>query len=197
VVEALVKNGFLAEYLTDGAAARARVLELIPAGAAVGFAGSMTVKSLELKEDLRRRDCVIYDHADAKTPAEALEIRRREVFSDVLLTSSNAITRDGRLYNVDGAGNRVAAMIFGPGEVIVVAGINKITADLAAAEERVRACAGPINNLRLNTGNPCVKTGKCLDCASPKRICNAAVIHHKCPIGAKIRVLLIGESLGY
>jgi L-lactate utilization protein LutB len=195
--EALQKNGFLAEYLPDSAAARQRLLQMIPDGAAVGFGGSMTVKHLDVQDELRKRGCPIYDHGLAKDPAEAMSLRRKQLTCDVFLTSSNAITRDGRLYNVDGGGNRVAAMTFGPGEVIIVAGVNKITANLEEAMERVRSYAAPMNNLRLNFVNPCTKTGYCMDCSSPKRICNIGVTLHKCPLGMKTTVLLVGETLGY
>jgi hypothetical protein len=140
---------------------------------------------------------VIYDHNSTSDPAEKDEICRQEMVSDVFLTGSNAITRDGKLYNVDGKGNRVAAMIFGPKQVIVVAGINKVVADLAAAEERVKQIAAPINCLRIGAPNPCVKTGYCMDCDSQRRICNAAVTLHKQPSASKITVLLIGEMLGF
>lgn len=196
-VEALVKNGFQAEYLQDEAAAKERLLALIPEGASVGFGGSATIKHMDIKGELAKRGCALYDHNGVQDPDEAAAIRRSQLTCDVFLSGSNAITRDGRLYNVDGKGNRVAAMIFGPGEVIIVAGINKVVSDLTAAEERVYGYAAPINNLRFNSGNPCTKTGECMDCSSPKRICNIATILHRCPTGTKIRILLVGESLGF
>jgi len=196
-VDALIKNGFQAEFFPDKDSVKKRLLELIPDGAGVGYGGSMTVRSLELQDELIQRGCRIYDHNLAANPEEADEIRRSQLTSDVFLCSSNAITRDGRLYNVDGAGNRVAAMIYGPKEVIVVAGINKVVADLEEAEVRVYGIAGPINNIRLNTDNPCTKTGECMDCASPRRICNIAVILHRRPSRTAFRVLLVGEAMGY
>ncbi|MCL2121067.1 MAG: lactate utilization protein [Clostridiales bacterium] len=196
-VEALEKNGFLAEFLPDRNAARERLLALIPDGAGVGFGGSMTVKALDIQAELTGRGCAIYDHHLAKDPAEADDFRLKQQTCDLFLCSSNAITRDGKLYNVDGAGNRVAAMIYGPKEVVIVAGINKVVADLTEAEERVCAIAGPVNNIRLNTGNPCTKTGECMNCSSAGSICNIATILHRCPSRTKIRVLLVGESMGF
>ena len=196
-VEALAKKGYLAEYLPDEAAAKKRLVELIPDKASVGFGGSMTVRHLDIKGELEKKGCSLYDHNAEKDPVKVEEARRKQLSCDVFLTSSNAITADGCLYNVDGKGNRVAAMIFGPAEVIVVAGVNKVVPDLAAAEERVRRYASPMNNLRLHIDNPCVKTGRCMDCSAPSRICNITTILSRCPNGAKIRVLMIGESLGF
>ena len=195
--DALVKKGFSAEYLADQDEARKRLLELIPDGSGVGMGGSMTIKFMDIKGALEKKGCTIYDHNGIADPEEANAIRIKQLTCDVFLCSANAITKDGRLYNVDGRGNRVAAMIFGPGKVIVVAGINKIVNDLESADERVRMLAGPINNIRLNTGNPCTKTGVCADCAAPGRICNIATILHRRPSGANITVLLVGEALGY
>jgi L-lactate utilization protein LutB len=197
VAEALEKKGYQAEYLADEAAARKRLIELIPDNASVGFGGSMTIRHMDVKGELEKKGCSLYDHNAAKDPAEAEASRRKQLSCDVFLSSSNAITMDGKLYNVDGRGNRVAAMIFGPGEVIIVAGVNKIVPDLDAAVERVNGYASPMNNLRFNSDNPCAKTGICMDCSSPSRICNIATILHRCPSGAKIRVLIVGESLGF
>ena len=196
-VEALLKKGYLAEYLPDSAAAGKRLLELIPDKASVGFGGSMTIRHLNIKGELEKKGCELYDHNAAKDPAEAEICRRKQLSCDVFLSSSNAITMDGKLYNVDGKGNRVAAMIFGPGMVVIVAGVNKIVPDLEAAEQRVKGFASPMNNLRFNSDNPCSKTGICVDCSSPGRICNIATIFHRCPSGAKIHVLIVGESLGF
>ena len=198
VVEALARKGYQAEFLPDETAARERLIGLIPEKASVGFGGSMTVKHMDIKGELEKKGCVFYDHGVAKDPAEAEELCRKQLSCDVFLSSANAITMDGCLYNVDGKGNRVAAMIFGPGEVIVTAGINKIVPDIDAARERVGGYAAPLNNLRFNlTENPCTKTGVCMDCSSPTRICNITTILHRCPKGAKIRVLIVGEPLGF
>ena len=104
---------------------------------------------------------------------------------------------DGKLVNVDGTGNRVAAMIFGPGKVIVVAGINKIVRDLGAAEERIRSVAAPVNNSRIGLPNPCVKTGECMDCQGPTRICNVTTIIGKRPNTTEMHVVIVGEDMGF
>ena len=196
-VKALQKNGFIAEYFSTKAEARERLLALIPDGVSIGFGGSTTVVQMDVADVLKEKGCTLYNHAGIKDPEESKRIKRQEIISDIMLTGVNAITKDGRLYSVDAVGNRVAGMIFGPGEVILVAGVNKIVPDLAAAEERVYHIAGPINNIRIGTENPCTKTGECMDCSSARRICNVSVTLHRCPTTVKITVLLVGESLGF
>ena len=144
VVEALKKNGFEAEYCATGADAAQRLLELIPEAASVGFGGSWTLKAIGISEKLAERGNTILDHgAPGLTNEEKADIRRKQQICDVFRSGTNALTMDGRLVNMDGSGNRVAAMIFGPGKVIVVAGTNKIVKDLAAAEERIQMKAAP------------------------------------------------------
>lgn len=113
------------------------------------------------------------------------------------MTSTNAIIADGRLVNTDGTGNRVAAMIFGPKKVIVIAGTNKIVENLEEAEARIRMTAAPLNNKRLNRSNPCVTTGHCMDCQGPTRLCNVTTVLYKRPPVPDIHVLVVGEELGY
>ena len=198
VVEALKKNGFEAEYCATGADAAQRLLELIPDAASVGFGGSWTLKAIGISEKLAERGNTILDHgAPGLTNEEKADIRRKQQICDVFLSGTNPLTMDGRLVNMDGSGNRVAAMIFGPGKVIVVAGTNKIVKDLAAAEERIQMKAAPINNKRLGTPNPCSRTGVCMDCQGPTRICNVLTIISKRPLGTNFHVLIVGEELGF
>ncbi|MBK5101609.1 MAG: lactate utilization protein [Desulfobacteraceae bacterium] len=117
--------------------------------------------------------------------------------ADVMIASSNAITLDGRLVNLDGMGNRVAAMSFGPKKVILVVGANKVVSDLDSAMARVKYYAGPVNAIRLGRNNPCVETGLCTDCKSPQRICNMWSIIEGHMIEGRIHVKLVGENLGY
>ena len=198
VVEALKKNGFEAEYCATGADAAQRLLELIPEAASVGFGGSWTLKAIGISEKLAERGNTILDHgAPGLTNEEKADIRRKQQICDVFLSGTNALTMDGRLVNMDGSGNRVAAMIFGPGKVIVVAGTNKIVKDLAAAEERIQTKAAPMNNKRIGTPNPCVRAGVCQDCQGATRICNVMTIIGRKPGGTNIRVLIVGEELGF
>lgn len=198
VVEALKANNFTAEYLANREEARKRVLELIPANSSVGFGGSVTVGALDLQKELAERGCTILDHGLPNlTAEEKIAIRKKQLTADVFLTGTNAVTLEGQLVNMDGTGNRVAAMIFGPQKVIVVAGVNKIVLDLEAAQERIEMKAAPLNNKRLSRPNPCVESGICMDCAGKTRICNILTVLYKKPTATDLIVLVVGEELGF
>lgn len=198
VVKALEKNNFNAAYFQKRSEAVKHILSMIPATATVGIGGSWTLQELDLWNLLEERGNTLYNHNKAGiTPDEALSIRRKQLTCDVFLTGTNAVTLDGKLVNVDGAGNRVAAMIFGPKKAIVVVGANKIVKDTAEAEARIKLYAAPINNKRLGRPNPCTTIGECVDCQLPSRICNVTTIMHKKPFAIDISVVIIGEKLGY
>ncbi len=129
--------------------------------------------------------------------AEALRLRREHFLCDLYLCSSNAVTMTGQLYNLDSIGNRVASMIYGPAKVVLFVGRNKLCETAEVAMDRVRNIASPMNNIRIGTPNPCVKTGRCMDCKSEKRICNMWAVHEKCNPPKRIHVLLINEDLGF
>jgi L-lactate utilization protein LutB len=194
----LEKNGFKTLYMATKREAADEVLKLIPKGVLVGVGGSMTVRELGLVEALIRRGNEVAQHWQAGLSEKGRMVaRRRQLTSDVFLTSSNAITERGQLVNIDGAGNRVAAMIFGPKKVIVVAGANKIVKDLNEALERVRKVAAPMDARRLNLKTPCAVSGVCTDCDAPDRICRVTTIMHRKPLKTDITVVLVGEELGY
>ena len=198
VVNALNKNNFSASYVSTGKEAVEKILGLIGPEATVGVAGSWTVKQLGIVDLLEGRGNTLFNHnKPGLSPEESLAIRHKQLACDVLLTGTNAITLDGKLVNVDGAGNRVAAMIFGPKMTIVVAGMNKIAADVQNAEKRIQFHAAPINNKRLGYTNPCVRSGHCMDCQGPTRICNVTTIIHRRPFPSRIEIILIGEDLGF
>ncbi|MDO9508927.1 MAG: lactate utilization protein [Thermovirgaceae bacterium] len=198
VVEALQGNGFEAVYCKSRSEAAAEILRLIPEPVTVGLGGSRTIGELGVVETLKERGNTILDHsAPGLSNEERMQVRRGQLTCGVFLTGSNAVTMDGRLVNTDGNGNRVAAMIFGPGKVIVVAGINKVVRDVAEAEDRIRRVAAPMNNKRLNLPNPCVKTGVCMDCQGPTRICNVTTILNKRPGSTEMHVIIVGEELGF
>jgi hypothetical protein len=198
-VEALNKNNFKASYVKTRKEAVEKVLELIPAGATVGFGGSWTTQGdLDLPAILEKRGHTLYNHGKpGLTPEQALELRHKQLSCDVFLTGSNAVTLDGKLVNVDGAGNRVAAMMFGPKKVVIVAGVNKIVRDVDEAERRIELYAAPINNKRLGKPNPCTQTGICMDCQAPTRICCITTILRKKPMLTDIQVIIVGEELGF
>ena len=197
-IEALAKNNFAAGYVKTKQDAAEKVLSLIPEGATVGVGGSWTTTELGVLEELKKRGHTIYNHNIAGLPAEeVMALRRAELTCDVFLCSTNALTLDGKLVNVDGTGNRVAAMIFGPKQVIVVAGVNKIVRNVEEAERRIEMLAAPINNKRLNRPNPCTVAGICVDCQGPTRICNITTIIRKRPPATPMQIIVVGEELGF
>jgi len=198
---ALRKNGFDVIYIPTRKEAVAKVLELIPSNALVGVGGSVTVRELGLLKILKSRGNKIADHWEARhkklAPEEVMKVRKLLLNSDVLLTSTNAVTEKGHLVNIDHAGQRVAAMIFGPKKVIIVTGVNKIVMDVDEALERIKNVAAPMNAKRLNMNVPCTVSGFCTDCDSQDRICNVTTIIERRPVHTDISVILIGEMLGY
>jgi L-lactate utilization protein LutB len=198
-VAALKKNNFEASYAKTRKEAEEQALALIPKGATVGFGGSWTTMvELSLPDMLEKRGHTVYNHSKpGLTPEQIMDCRHKQLSCDVFLSSSNAVTLDGQLVNVDGTGNRAAAMIFGPKKVVIIAGINKIVNDIAAAEQRIKLYAAPINNKRLNKPNPCTQTGVCMDCQGPTRICNVTTIIRKKPSLADFHVIIVGEELGF
>lgn len=176
----------------------AKVRELIAEGSTVACGGSMTLDETGITDQLRSGR---YHFLDRDQPGLTLEQRQdicRGAFTaDVYLCSSNAITEDGKLYNVDGNSNRVAAMLFGPKSVIVVAGINKLASDINEAVARVKNIAAPANCVRLNRNTPCIHTGHCINCQSEDRICSNYVVMAQQCHQDRIKVIIVGEELGY
>ena len=196
-LKALKKNNFEALYVPNSKAAMEEVLTRIPDGATVGMGGSVTLIQIGLLDALSNKKVnLIRPFQQGKNADEILELVRKCFASDIFLTSTNAITEDGKLYNVDASGNRVGAMFIGPKKVIVVSGVNKIVEDVEAAEKRVKGWAGPQNAKRLNRKTPCAETGVCSDCSSPDRICNIYVTLGKKPSRTEVAVILVGEDLG-
>jgi hypothetical protein len=197
LVKALEKNNFTASYLADREEAAAKLLELIPASATVGFGGSVTLGQLGIIAKLEERGNSVLNYMKpGLSPQEVRAIRRQHLLSDVYLSGTNAVTLDGKLVNVDATGNRVGPMLFGPDKVFIVVGINKIVHDVTEAENRVKLWASPPNNKRLGYPNPCAQTGVCVDCQGPTRICNITTIMHKKPRQTDIHVIVVGEELG-
>lgn len=198
VVEALIRNNFLAEYASTKEQALEKLLELIHPKATVGIGGSYSLQQIKAPQALEERGNFIFNHGKPDlTQDEIYAIRRQQLTADVFITSTNAITMDGKLVNVDGIGNRVAAMIFGPKRVVVVCGINKIVKNVEEAHERIKRYAAPINCQRLNYDNPCGETGFCVECKGSNRICNITTILHKKPRQTDIHIIVVGEELGF
>jgi len=196
-IQALKKNNFEGLYVSDSKAALEEVMKRIPDGASVGIGGSVTLAQIGLLDALKNRKIqLIWPQQQAKSDEERLELFRKCFSADVFLSSTNAVTEDGRLYNVDATGNRAGAMFIGPKKTIIVCGVNKIVKDLEAAEKRVREWVAPQNAKRLGKKTPCVETGVCADCSSPDRICNIYVSLAKKPVRTEVIVILVGENLG-
>ena len=196
VLEALRTNRMEAFYVKTAEEAKELVKSLIPESSVCRVGGSRTLHETGIIELLENGN---YDYRDSHTvPAEEVEAARREAFfADFFLASANAITEDGEIYNVDGAGTRVAPIIFGPKNVILVAGTNKIVSDVVAAEDRLRKLAAPANAKRLGCKTPCSETGTCMDCKSPARICCSYTLLSYQRIPNRIKVIIIGEHFGY
>ncbi len=195
VVDALKSRHFEAFYVQTKAQALQKALELIPAGDTVSWGGSLTLQEIGLIDALKKGDYTVLDRANPK-PGE--DIARMALTCDTYLMSANAISEDGQLVNVDGNGNRLAAMIFGPKSVVVIAGVNKIVKTQKDAVVRARTIAAPINCQRFpDNRTPCNQTGECADCKSVDSICVQIVTTRLCRPAGRIKVILVGESLGF
>lgn len=160
--------------------------------------GSVTLEESGVKQMLMTEFKGVYlDRSEGKTPEEVEDILHKAFVSDTFLASSNAVTEDGELYNVDGRGNRVSAMIYGPTQVILIVGVNKIVRDMEEAVCRVEQVAAPKNTRRLNSGTPCEITGSCAHCRSRGRICCSYVRMAQQRVKDRIKVIIVNESLGY
>ncbi len=184
-------------YCNTREEAKELALSLMEKGSSVTWGGSMTIKEIGLLDALSPEDYEILDRSTAKTPEEQREFYGKAVMADYFLMSSNAITLDGQLINIDGNGNRVACLITGPRNVIVIAGINKLVTDVKAGIERVHNFAAPPNGVRLNTGTPCSTTGMCGNCLTDGCMCCQEVVTRKSRVKGRIKVIIVGESLGY
>jgi L-lactate utilization protein LutB len=198
-VNALEKNGFKTVIAVDKKEALNKVLQLVPEKAKVGIGGSVTVREVGLVSELSERGNDVLENWSKKvTPEEDMAIRKGHLTCDVFITSSNAITEDGKLVNIDGMGNRVASMIFGPKKVIVIVGINKIVKEVHAGIERIRNIATPMNVKRAGGITPCVTDVCDLDkCQPPNRHCHVITIIEKIPTKTDITIILVKEELGF
>ena len=196
--EALRRNNMEA-YLTDGRAGVAPLVKsLLHQGDTVSVGGSVSLDECGILELLRGGEYRFLDrYAPGLTREQQEELFRQSFFADAYLCSTNAVTENGELYNVDGNANRVAAMTFGPKSVILVVGTNKIVRDLDEAARRVKEVAAPANCKRLGCATPCAVTGQCADCKGDGRICCTTVIHQKQRAKGRIKVSLVAEPLGY
>ena len=199
IIKNLEKRRMAGSYTATADQAKDEILEMIPTGATVFRCGSMSAVGMGLWDSIAALPEVtlIDPYRPELPPEEAMELRRRGLTADVMIASTNAITLDGRLVNLDGMGNRVAAMAFGPKKVILVVGMNKVAPDLESAVAIVKHYAAPVNNIRYGLKNPCVETGLCSDCKTPQRICNMWSTIEGHMIKDRIHVKLVSDNLGY
>ena len=184
-------------YCPSGEEAVKKVSELIADGSTVTWGGTMTVRDLGIPEHLKSRGTLeVIDRDLAETLEERQAMYLRAFSADVYLSSANAISEDGVIVNIDGAGNRVAAITWGPKKVIFVIGLNKVTQTVEAALSRARGTASPINSARFDIKTPCKSDGVCHKCNSPECICNYVHFLRNSPKG-RHTVILVGENLGY
>ena len=198
LLKALERRRFTARFCPAAKDAAEAVIEQARTAETVGFGGSLSVAELKVRERLAEQGKELLDHGRPDlTPEEKMVIMRRQLTCDLFLTGTNAVTQDGCLVNIDGNGNRVAAMIFGPKKVMIVVGRNKIVdGGIPDAYRRIKQLASPPNAMRLNKQTPCAKTGFCADCDSPDRICMATTVLERKPRLTDIVVLVVNEDLG-
>ena len=194
---AVERNNMKAFYCERADQVPAFVKKLLPAGCSVSHGGSVTLAECGVTELLSSGDYTYLDRSKAKTPEETAALYRQVFAADWYLTSSNAVTEDGKLYNVDGNSNRVAAIAFGPAHVLVIVGCNKIVRDLDEAMARVQTIAAPANTARLGCDTPCAESGRCQNCHAPARICCNALITAFQRDPDRVKVLFVGEPLGF
>ncbi len=208
-IENLKKNNMECFYAENKEEAKKIAFSLINKGDSIGVGGSVTLNELDLLTDFRNENYNFLDRYGEKTQEEITQVFRDSFSCDAYFTSSNAVTENGELYNVDGNGNRVAAMIYGPKKVVVIVGKNKIVKDLNEAVLRVKTIAAPRNCRRLNKSTPCAATGKCISfkcgnaeipsagCSTSQRICREYVITAVQGNPDRIKVIIVNEDLGY
>ena len=196
LVKNLQSRHFEAYYCANKEEALAKALELIPEGASVGWGGAMSCEQIGLMNALHAGNYRAIDRSLAKSPEEREQMMRSMLLADVFLTGANGLSLDGQMVNIDGMGNRVAAIVYGPGSIIVVAGMNKVEDTIEAAVTRARTVAAPSNNQRFDNDNPCSVTGTCGNCKNVSCICNQILITRHCRPAGRIKFILVGEDLG-
>ena len=198
--ELLVKNlrsrHYEAYYCETKEQALEKALELIPKGSTVGWGGAMSAKQIGLLDAVNEGNYCAIDRDKAPNPEERKKAMKNCLLADVFITGANALSMDGQMVNIDGNGNRVAAIVYGPESIIVVAGMNKVMDTLDAAVIRARTIAAPMNKQRFELQTPCEVTGTCADCKSEGCICNQILITRNSKPAGRIKMILVGEDLG-
>lgn len=197
IIKSLEFHHFEAYFCKTKEEAKQKILTLIEKNDLIGWGGSTTMAEIGILEEIKNGKYRIIDRDNSKNPQEKLELTRKTLLADTFLSGTNAITEDGELFNIDGNGNRVAAITFGPKKVIIACGVNKIVKNYEEAVARVRNYAAPINAQRFEPETPCKATGKCANCNSINSICNSFVLTRQSKPAGRIKVIIIGETLGF
>lgn len=205
-LDSLKTNGFKVEFVANSQIAKNSVLQIIPENALVGIGDSATIRQISILDELKEKKIEVINPFSEEIAAkimakiisreQRIDMLKKAVLCDVYLTGTNAVTTDGKLVNIDGVGNRVAGMIFGPRKAIIVVGRNKIVDSVDEALLRIKNVIAPVHAKAKNYSTPCAFTGKCSNCSSKERICNITVIMERKPIYSDITVLVVDEDLG-
>lgn len=196
VVKAMESRHFEACYCETKEEALKKALELIPEGSVVAWGGSVTMDQIGLSEVLHNGKYQLIDR-DAAPPEERRKLMRQGLLADYFISGANAVSEDGEIVNIDGNGNRVGAIVYGPDHVVIIAGMNKVVKTLEDAVRRARTIAAPINKQRFGGTTPCAKTGSCGDCKAEDCICCQILVTRVCRPAGRIKVILVGEELGF
>lgn len=197
LVKNLQSRHFDAYYCATKQDALEKALELIPRGATVAWGGTMSAGQIGLFDALRQGDYALIDRDKCTTMEERAQAAKDSMFADVFLTSANGMSLDGQMVTIDGTGNRLAAICYGPGTIVAIVGMNKVTDTLEEALRRARTVAAPMNKQRFPLQTPCEVTGTCADCKSEQCICNQILITRHCRPTGRIRFVIVGEDLGF
>lgn len=197
VVKALESRNMEAYFVKSKEEALKKALELIPAGSSISWGGSMSAEEIGLLDAVRAGDYEVLDRDTKKTGEERQEVMHQALNCDFFLGSTNAVSEDGVLVNIDGNANRVAAYAYGPKNVLLIVGMNKVVKTEADAMSRARNEAAPINAQRFGITTPCVKNGSCFDCKSPECICCQILITRFSKVPKRTKIILVDENLGF
>ena len=195
VVKALISRNLESFLVCTIEEALKKALELIPEGSSVGWGGSASIEEIGLKEAIKNGKYKVVDREEGSSQEEAEKLMRDIFFCDYFLASSNAVSEDGVLVNVDGNSNRVAAICYGPKHVIMIIGMNKVVKSVEDAMSRARNTAAPLNAQRFDIDTPCKKTGCCYDCKKPDTVCCQILITRYSRHVGRIKVILVNDEL--
>lgn len=197
IIKELESRNMEGYYAESGEEALKLALDIIPEGSSISWGGSVSIKEIGLQQAVCQGNYKVYDRDATNTPEERRQVMIDAYGCDYFITSTNAITSTGELVNVDGMANRVSAIAFGPKNVLMIVGMNKVVKSVEDAISRTRNEAAPVNAQRFGIDTPCVKTGVCFDCKSPDTICCQTLITRYSKIKGRIKIILVNKDLGF